>query len=1255
MFPDIANVLRIRDALWRHRVLGNASIMVGAGFSRNADSVSSTSRQMPSWYQMASALCGPLYPLDPHRRQKALEEAGATSGFLRLAQEYEVAFGASSLSDKIRDLVPDTDYRPSDLHKRLLRLPWADVFSTNWDTLLERACSDVFERSYDVVRTIGDIPFTARPRIVKLHGSFPGHQPFVFTEEDYRTYPIRFTPFVNLVQQSMMETIFCLIGFSGDDPNFLHWSGWVRDHLGQDGPKIYLVGWLELSVHRRRMLEARNVMPVDLSALPIGVSWPEDLRHRYASEWFIAAMEAGRPYSAASWPAAGVAPPVTPDYLGLVPPSSAELPREESIGPSWDKPKPDREEALRAVITVWAHNRRLYPGWLVAPERVRNLLWHRIGGWLSEFALLSDMALTDRLRGLAELAWGMSCALLPFPSDQEDIAFDLLSMLDQADDESQKAAIEGNEGWPGKHGATSTLALALVRNARRAGDRTRFDRALSFIMPRRDHDSELRNAITYEECLWDVAAGDLPKLLRRLDEWMPAEGEGIWSLRKAGLLSEMHENARACALLEDTLVQVRRGRRRDVDDLVSLSLESWALFLGLAFTNRILRHTPSLPKDIPEPFERWRALGIVDCDAFSEYRNLARLLEVDKPPPSEITKTRAFDLGHISTTHHLGGGPSETLIAAYQMVMLAETTGIPAVANHMKLFEDGLKLAARVLVSTEPWLASQLSVRIGSDDKLTNEVFSRINVARFPVDLVPMFRDALINRISFGLAFMGTPDSKGRDGSSIVSSALEILSRVAVRLTQSELIVLYDQASAYHLSSEFRQQSMLLGRPLAHLFERIFESLSRDSLTELLPRLFALPLLHEGGQIEARSWVDPVGLLPEWCEPPAVQSPRPSLWEAAISRLLISAKSSDGVDRGAAVLRLFKLSRWKILDEDEQRQFGNVLWMPEHCNSLGIPQHTNLRAWVLLIMPQPDEGRAREAVTRLIGSLTKDESAKLHSRLAELGELLHQSNRLKIPIELSPATKSDMVGMIGKWAEHCPPIEHRFARTMNQEEVLEAKALGGVIEILSRLDVDDDMVQRIWIKSQKMDEGDEGPYSFRIHPFLARRWPARRSELLDRLRHALVSDREDRVIAAIDGLYSWLAQQPPVDQQSDDGLDVLVREVGFAIAARRHALLGSGLKLADWIFREGSVRLRDLIARDCDHGLVALLDEASYARSDQSLDVPALRAGCIKLASSMIAAGYSELAGARRWLDEAMMDPLPEVRNAQDRRSVSRE
>ena len=344
-----------------------------------------------------------------------------------------------------------------------------------------------------------------------------------------------------------------------------------------------------------------------------------------------------------------------------------------------------------------------------------------------------------------------------------------------------------------------------------------------------------------EECLWDLAMSDLTSLLARLDTWMPADGETVWSLRKSGLLAEMHDHARACALLESTLVQIRRARRRDVDDLVSLSLEGWALYLALAYSDHGLRQTPALPKDMPEPFERWRSLGIVDCDAFSDYQALRRLLEANKPRQPEITKTRGFDLDHSSITHHMGGGPSPTVVAAYQMVMLAEMTGIPPGANHVNLFESGLKAAALVLADDKPWLTSALAIRIGSSGKMLDDVFSRTRIARLPESLVAILRDALLKRLVFGIARLGATGSPGLDAVAMVEAALEILSRLAVRLRPEQLRALFKEAIFYYRSPDFRRKSMFFGIPLAHLLARILKSLPRADILDLLPQLFAVP------------------------------------------------------------------------------------------------------------------------------------------------------------------------------------------------------------------------------------------------------------------------------------------------------------------------------------------------------------------------------------------------------------------------------
>ena len=277
--------------------------MIGSGFSRNARKTRFDARDMPLWADIAEELFEQLYP------ESASDGSSATSvvapsvdNVLRLALEYETAFGRSDLYRLLDQLIRYTEFTPGKAHVRLLKLPWRDVFTTNWDTLLEDATSEALELPYRVVQSPKQLPIVSQPRIIKLHGSFPSQFPLIVTEEDYRTYPSEFAPFVNTVQQAMMETVFFLIGFSGDDPNFLNWSGWVRDNLGEAALKIYLAGWLDLSPHQRRMLEARGVVPVDVANHPKASSWPVYRRHEYATEWLLHTLEPSRAYDETTWP-----------------------------------------------------------------------------------------------------------------------------------------------------------------------------------------------------------------------------------------------------------------------------------------------------------------------------------------------------------------------------------------------------------------------------------------------------------------------------------------------------------------------------------------------------------------------------------------------------------------------------------------------------------------------------------------------------------------------------------------------------------------------------------------------------------------------------------------------------------------------------------------------------------------------------------------------------------------------------------------
>jgi hypothetical protein len=164
----------------------------------------------------------------------------------------------------------------------------------------------------------------------------------------------------------------------------------------------------------------------------------------------------------------------------------------------------------------------------------------------------------------------MERALLPFPAAQEVAAYAALDSIDWIARTVGGEVPPQNSDWYELIKGADALALALARNARHRGDRAQFDRALQFVRARGEHDSTLRNAITYDECLWSLAAGDLKGLKTRLDNWLIDHTDTLWNLRKASLLAEMRDNAAACSLLEGTLIQIRRARRRDIDDLISL-------------------------------------------------------------------------------------------------------------------------------------------------------------------------------------------------------------------------------------------------------------------------------------------------------------------------------------------------------------------------------------------------------------------------------------------------------------------------------------------------------------------------------------------------------------------------------------------------------------------------------------------------------------------------------------------------------------
>lgn len=335
--PDYAALKKLASALWQQdSSYHGAAIMVGAGFSRSAASTGNANRKLPLWNDISKVLADELdsSSLDP----------------LRLAEEYCAYFGKQALHDLIKKEVNDAAWVPGELHKSLLELPWTEILTTNWDTLLERASTEVHHPIYSVVSKQEDLSSVRSPRIVKLHGTIDITKDLVFTQEDYRKYPQHHAAFVNFSRQVFIENELCLLGFSGDDPNFLQWAGWVRDHLASHSRRIYLVGALGLNSAKRKYLESINVAPIDLDDL-VADHDGHDARHLEATEIFIQALQDLRPKPACEW-------------------LPTRLQRSALTGDESKKVHQDPAYAAKLLeghLPILEKDRATYPDWLICP------------------------------------------------------------------------------------------------------------------------------------------------------------------------------------------------------------------------------------------------------------------------------------------------------------------------------------------------------------------------------------------------------------------------------------------------------------------------------------------------------------------------------------------------------------------------------------------------------------------------------------------------------------------------------------------------------------------------------------------------------------------------------------------------------------------------------------------------------------------------------------------------------------------------
>ncbi|WP_407487842.1 SIR2 family protein [Elizabethkingia anophelis] len=288
----------------------NVSLLVGAGFSKNA------LHSFPTWNELLFDMVEELYRDEIYNNAKRLihkspiktiinkdfkknkiQQIINNVGYLELVSNFLKKRGMrEAVEIYIEERTPFIDKENHkfilpkgeninienedlSLHEKVLEGKWEQIYTTNYDNLLEYTAKRKSKGWKEIVSGSGLSFSNTKKNIIKIHGSLRSIQErsnnesfyfddchdhcYIITKEDYDSYAVKHEAFAQLMRISLLKGVFCLLGFSGNDQNFLSWVKWVKDILLKSNNrgtthKVFLVTIDEKEVDKETNLYYKN-------------------------------------------------------------------------------------------------------------------------------------------------------------------------------------------------------------------------------------------------------------------------------------------------------------------------------------------------------------------------------------------------------------------------------------------------------------------------------------------------------------------------------------------------------------------------------------------------------------------------------------------------------------------------------------------------------------------------------------------------------------------------------------------------------------------------------------------------------------------------------------------------------------------------------------------------------------------------------------------------------------------------------------
>lgn len=1173
-FPDYGALKKLASALWQQdNSYHGAAVLVGAGFSRCGASTGDVKRKLPLWNDFSDSLANELGSSSPDP--------------LRLAEEYYAYFGKQALYDLIKQKINDAAWTPGELYKSLLELPWSEVLTTNWDTLLERASIEVHQPVYSIISKQEDLSSARSPRIVKLHGTVDVTKDLVFTQEDYRKYPEDYAAFVNFARQVFIENELCLLGFSGDDPNFLQWTGWVRDHLASHSRRIYLAGALGLNSAKRKYLESINVAPIDLSDLVADQDEPDAI-HLKATTLFFQLLQDLKPQEPWEW-----------EPTQLI--SSSNTGRENA------RSRKDSDYAAKLLeekLPDLERDRSSYPGWLVCPSQQRFQLQTQISDPWPSPKTMSAMREDCRAKLIYEIAWHHSVTYEPIPSW---LAQEFLTVCDPA----KPCALTKRQQLE--------IAVVLLKNTRwmASSEAKSLIQVTHSILGKGDkYWEESSNELAYHKALVARDEFDYAALEKNVEKVICSSP--IWKLRKASLLADLGQFDKGETLVAEAYRELLGQYRNDRTSIHVISRLAWAHWLmrgvDLSSFGKGLKAFSSNYRDSK-------------CDPWDhvEYIRDRISKELDKQQKQKFIEP-LFEPGRYRNNANTINFSNE-LHPLLLLEGVSNTVGMPIRWKNVSfLVEHAAKLAGLEGIDNVHRFA--LAIRSSNSDTsdVLKKVFSRIEVACLPDEDVDFLYSQCTHAINYWVSKV-TDKSGDRALYAIdrLRVFVEVLARTSVRLTPEQAKQVFRLALSLGKNPELHH--FWLFDSLKHLTIFSLKSIPEPQQRDVLMDALLFPLESENTINWHKEWVNPV-----------INFPGERKQDSALDRRIdeiIDRIAPCSSQSSPSLLRLLPLIENNFLTEAELEKVADRIW-GDNPNYQTVPE-TGLLKYVLLKLPSRNPTAVRDLVRRF---LFEKQGMDLFKRelLLDIVNAAKVENIKELP---SPDQAALYYESLITWRPKTHDTD--ILGLSKQEEHETAELIGEVLgrSVVPMMDfqvLSEDNFQKLCAFCLEV----KSPEALIALPYFAAENEAFVEPVEKLLRQGLHSGDANELAYASFALLTWrnLQNSPSIERL----LVRLIYLIGSTRIIGLPALLSTANKMLnkEYLTEENIDSLVEFVP--------IIFDNAGYRNiapaSRESVSVSFVRAACVRLAKDIMGKKHENQSELIRILAEAKRDALPEVRFA---------